>query len=76
MVDMSKTLGVPIDLMDKHGEPVHVGDVIRFDEKEWGGPHTFTVQIKGGEILLSGAPGDMDEYCEVIQRWDGTVLRP
>lgn len=68
-------IGVAIGLVDRHGVPIHIGDTLRFDEREFGEPHTFTITLERGEIEMSGAPDDMDQYCEVITRFDGTKVR-
>lgn len=73
--DPNAPVGIAIDLTDKHGDPVHVGDTLRFDEKEWGSPHTFTVEIRRGEIVVSGAPSDIGAWCEILTKFDGREVR-
>ena len=67
--------GLPIDCNDKHGDPIHVGDTLRFDEREWGEPHTFVIGFERAEVLYSGGVSDLDCWCEIIRRYDGTVVR-
>ena len=65
--------GMPIDLNDKHGNPVHIGDTIAFDEKEWGARFIpYVVTIKSGEIQLWGSPSDFPVHCEIVKCWDQT----
>ena len=71
----AKAVGTGIDLCDMHGVPVHVGDVLRFDTREWGKPHVFRVELSQGQILISGAPSDIPSWCEVIERYDGVRVR-
>lgn len=60
--------GVPIGLLDRHGNPVHIGDKLRFDEREWGNAdNEFTIELECGEILINGAPSDIPEWCEIIE---------
>ncbi len=56
---------IPIGANDRHGNPIHVGDRLRFDEKEWGGEHEFVVEISDGEIQCPG-PSDLSSWCEII----------
>lgn len=68
--------GMPIDAKDKHGMPIHVGDTLRFDRDEWGGDNNvFTVTVRRGGIEYLGAPSDLREYCEILTKFDGTVIR-
>ena len=63
--------GTPIDLNDKHGNPVHTGDWLSFDEDEWGGKfEPYVVIIEKGEIQLCGTPSDVPQWCEIVKRWD------
>jgi len=63
-------LGVPLGVHDRNGNQVHIGDTLRFDEKEWGEPMAFVVELRRGEIHHPGATSDLSEYCEIIKRWD------
>lgn len=71
----TSAVGMPIDREDKHGMPIHVGDMLRFDEKEWGAPCTFVIEVKRGEITHPGCCGDLDQWCEILTKFDGTVVR-
>ncbi len=63
--------GVPIDANDKHGNPIHIGDTLTFDEDEWGGKFKpYVVKIENAEIQLFGSPSDLSQFCEVVKRWD------
>jgi len=68
-------IGMPLGLKDRHGDDVHIGDTLRFDETEWGGPHTFTVEMEDGEINVSGTVQDISEWCEILTKFDGTKVR-
>lgn len=65
-------VGVPIGLEDKHGNPVHIGDTLRFDPHAWGNStnNEFVVTLQEGEIRLNGVPSDIPEWCEIIHPWD------
>lgn len=70
-------VGVPIGLLDRHGNPVHIGDKLRFDAREWGGSdNEFTVELEGGEILINGAPNDIEGWCEIIEPYRDEFERP
>lgn len=60
-------LGVPIGVNDCHGRPIRIGDVLRFDSAEWGGPMEFTVRLVNGRIEHPGATEDLTNWCEIIQ---------
>jgi len=60
-------LGLPIDLTDMHGTPIHIGDRVKFDADEWGGEHEFIVGFESGEVLFSGTGDDMDSFATVVQ---------
>jgi hypothetical protein len=68
---LSDTAGVPIGARDREGRPIHVGDTLSFDEREWGGPHEFTIRIEDGEIVMSGGgASDLESWCTIVRRWD------
>lgn len=74
MCDEQNTVGfgIPIGVHDMHGKPIHVGDTLRFDEREWGDNTTnvFTIKIERGEITkLGGGAGDLENWCEIILPW-------
>lgn len=64
--------GVPIGLNDKHGNPVHIGDTLRFDPQVWGNDtnNKFVVELADGEIQTNGVPSDIPNWCEIIKRWN------
>jgi hypothetical protein len=62
------TVGFDTGIKDKHGNPIHIGDELRFDEREWGGPCIFTVGFVDGELTGCGSIGDWSEWCEVVQK--------
>jgi hypothetical protein len=43
--------GTYIDLKDKEGNDIHVGDKLEFDSNEWGGVCQFYIRIYKGEII-------------------------
>lgn len=57
---------------DKHGSPVHIGDTLSFDAKEWGGKHVFVLgwDEEECELDIGFPPSDITEWCEVVKRWD------
>ena len=62
--------GVQIGANDSKGRPIHVGDTLLFDEKEWGEPMQFTIELIDGSIQHPGATDDLTEWCEIIRAWD------
>lgn len=65
--------GVPIGANDRNGHPIHIGDTLSFDPKEWGGECIFTIELLKGRLEHPGAVGDLSHWCDVIRYWDGTV---
>ena len=63
-------LGVPIGVNDQHGNPIHIGDKLDFDHREWGGPQQFVVELKDGTIQHPGCTSDLSSWCEIIESWD------
>ena len=59
-----------IDVNDRNGNPIHVGDTLRFDEKEWGGFCEFQISIRKGEIQGCGTPEDWSNWCYIVKRGD------
>lgn len=69
-------VAVPIGINDRHGDPVHVGDTLRFDEEEWGGSDsTFKVELVDGEIVGKGVASEWNEWCEILTKFDGREVR-
>ena len=62
--------GVPIGVSDRDGNPIHIGDKLRFDGREWGGPMEFVVALAWGQIQHPGATSDLSNWCEIIESWD------
>jgi hypothetical protein len=69
--------GMPIDAKDKHGNPIHIDDVLAFDGEEWSGipgskPMLFSPTIEKGQIAYpGGGTTDFEQFCEIIKTWDG-----
>jgi len=63
-------LGVPIGVNDRLGNPIHIGDKLDFDHREWGGPQQFVVELKDGTIQHPGCTSDLSSWCEIIESWD------
>ncbi len=71
MTSLPLGLGVQIGLNDRLGNPIHIGDTLSFDEREWGAPDCeFTVTLERGQIHYCGGPSDLPQFCEIIRRWD------
>ena len=64
--------GVPIDVCDRTGRPIHIGDTLEFDKEEWGGENNvFTITLERGEIvMLGGGANDLEAFCTIIKGWD------
>jgi len=60
-------LGLPIDVRDRDGKELHVGDRVRFDEKEWGEPHEFIIGFEAGEICFSSTADDLESYATLVE---------
>lgn len=74
-------IGLPLGVNDRDGNPVHVGDTLAFDGREWtrtyGAPdHIYTVEYSGGQVLVDGTIGDIRHYCRVVKRWDAPKESP
>ena len=63
LVDPS-TIGECTKLKDKNGNWIFEGDILRWNEQEWGCPHTEVV--KWDYDLLSQKKNDWKEWCEII----------
>lgn len=62
------TIGLDTGIKDRNGNPVHLGDVLEFDEREWGGKHIFTIEFEEGE--LNTIPSDVSEWCTIVKKWN------
>lgn len=74
MADKILGLGVPIGVSDHDGKPIHIGDILEFDQIEFGEHCVFTVVLERGEIIYPGSTSDLTEYCRVIKRFDEHLI--
>jgi len=58
------TVGQFTELSDKNGKKIFEGDIIRWDEKEWGKPFSEVITWDYG--LFSLRKSDWKEFCEVV----------
>ncbi len=67
-------LGVYIGLEDVNGYPIHIGDVLEFDVREWGSSegNVFTVTLEKGDISGCGVPSEWPSFCRIIKSWNGS----
>ena len=64
-------LGLPIDVSDRNGNPIHIGDVLHFDPAEWGSDDEyFCVEFRQGEVRHPGSIGDLSAWCTIVRKWD------
>lgn len=49
-------------IRDKHGKEIYVGDLMKWDEKEWGDPYNETVEAHYDTWRES----DWPEFCEIV----------
>ena len=63
-------LGVPIGVNDAAGRPIHIGDTLDFEEREYGCPCRFTIELNEGSIQHPGVTSDLSEFCEIAIPWD------
>lgn len=59
-----RTLGQYTGLKDKNGTKIFEGDIVSFDEKEWGSKYIEVV--KWDYSLLDMRKSDYKQWCEVI----------
>lgn len=52
--------------MDSVGNNIYEGDVLEFDETEWGGECRFVMEWVDGEWSHNGTHSDLSEWCTVI----------
>lgn len=57
-------------LYDMHGAPIHLGDTLSFDEREWGGMNIFQLLFEDGELNIGFGVDDLAEFCTVIKKWN------
>lgn len=65
-------LGAFTGLHDRNGDPIYLGDKLRFDPQEWGGECVFTIIFHNGELRHPGSISDLSEWCELI---DGVAIQ-
>lgn len=71
-------IGLPLGVKDRNGNPVHVGDTLAFDGREWGtaDDYIYTVEFVRGEVQVAGTVSDIPSFCRVIKRWDAPKESP
>jgi hypothetical protein len=62
--------GLFTGLYDRNKQPIHLGDTLEFDEKEWGGLCTFVVSFSEGELQICGTVAGLSEWCRIVKKWD------
>jgi hypothetical protein len=59
--------GLWIGINDMDGKPIHIGDTLEFDEKEFGEECIFTLTLEKGEFQHPGSVSDLSAWCKVIK---------
>jgi len=70
---LSSLIGLPLGLNDCEGNPVHFGDTLSFDEKEWGGPCEFVVEFINGQTSVCGTVDNIPEFCTIVKKWNADI---
>jgi len=67
-------LGLDTGLVDRNKSPIHLGDTLEFDSKEWGNRDTnkFVITFEEGELSVLGCVSELSEWCTVIKKWNET----
>ena len=68
-VPVGTPFGVAIGRNDREGNPIHIGDVLEFDESEFGEKCVFTIELEGGEIVHNGSASDLSNWCVIVTPW-------
>lgn len=53
---------VATGIRDRHGNEIYVGDLMKWDEREWGDPYSETVEADYDTWRKS----DWPEFCEIV----------
>lgn len=73
-------IGLPLGVNDRDGNPVHVGDTLAFQGSVWSRgvkdppDHFFVVSFERGQVRIDGTIGDIEVYCRIVKRWDGSEV--
>jgi len=65
-----QTFGTPIGRNDRNGNPIHVGDTLRFDPEEWTGGCEFQILIRDGKITGKGTSNDWSNWCWIVKKYN------
>lgn len=64
-------VGLNTGLVDMHDKPIHLGDTIWFDRREWGDDNnTFVIGFSDGELDIKGTVDDARSWWTVIKKWN------